>query len=204
MLMLMGFPIFAQDITSSSRVKELFGARFISMQEAGFTDSLTIPFSEDMLRIDGTAWIVPMLVDGLPQYNLIQPEYSPAQHFNENVLNLADTEKMIQLLSKLRPNFPLEGDKVIKPFEYFYMTSDTASSKHNLNYRKTISLYKDQILVVNLPENANIGELNPEYISFFVLNKNGSQVFGIEGLPDGAPQIEKQNIKILRLVLLAP
>jgi len=91
-LLLLNLTNFAQNVTTA-RAKELFGERFISAKEAGITDSINIPFPEDKIRYDGVSWLVPILVDGVPQYQLIQARYLPNIYQKYDTLNLGDAEK---------------------------------------------------------------------------------------------------------------
>lgn len=198
-LVLLSLTDFAQNITSL-QAKELFGKRFISADEAGFPDSLKIPFQENEIRYNIETWLVPILIDGVPQYRLIQARYSPNQYEKYDTLNLGDAEKVIGLLNKVRPNFPNE-DTVKTSQKYFFRTKESAPSKEGIEFRKTISYFNDKLLVVSLPSNSITGTMDPQYIMYMVENK-GRNLIGFEFLPDDAPKVTDQNITILTLVFL--
>jgi len=193
---------FAQNITSS-RAKELFGERFITAKEAGFPDSLEVPFTEDTIKYDFTSWLVPMSVKGVTQYRLIEARYAQNRDEKYDTLHLEDAEKLICLMLKVRPNFP-DQDNMKSKQKYFYRTKEPATSKNGMKFRKTISYYNDQLLVVDLPVVAIAGVIEHDYISYLIENKESGLFLGFQPLPDDAPKFTEQGITILTLVYITP
>lgn len=196
-LLLLNLTNYAQNVTNT-RAMEQYGERFIRAVEAGFPDSLEIPFSEDEIRYDHLSWLVPILVDGVPQYLMIQARYLPNTYLKNDTLNLAEAVKVIGLLSKVRPNFP-NADSVKTSQKYFFRTKESAPSKDGIVFRKAISYFNDQLLVINFPDNTISGIMDPKSITYMVENK-GRTLMGFEILPAGVPKFTDQNIWILTLV----
>ncbi|MFZ2310388.1 MAG: hypothetical protein WAW11_02490 [Patescibacteria group bacterium] len=193
---------FTQNI-SEQRAKELFGYRFISYQEAGFSNKIEIPFAEEEIKYDFRSWLIPLNIDGKPTYKLIQARYSLGPKEIGDTLSLTKAQEIIELLSRIRPSFPNE-EGTNQPFEYFFLTKDKAPIKSGMEMSKAISYNNKQMLIIDLPINAKAGIMEANYISYLVDNRHGEGVLGLTTLPNNFKTTKEQYVHILALVYLTP
>ena len=186
---------------NEKKAKEIFGYRFISSKEAGFSKKLEINLNESDVKYDQLSWLIPLSISGVLQYALIQPRYSldlvPEMY---DTLSLIEAKEAIMLLTKIRPCFPNE-EGMNKPYEYFYMTKEKSSIKSNLDFRKAISCDDKEIISVDLPENISSGVIESNMLSYLVKNEKMDNVLGFEVLPFDFGQ-KIQYVYVLRLIYL--
>jgi len=152
----------AQGITET-RAKELFGERFISAKEAGLSQKIPLLFEEKDLKYDHMSWLIPISINGLPQYKLIQARYLPNDTENNDTLTLKDAEEVIRIVYNVNRNFPNE-----EPIKFF-KTKDKGPSRNNLDYQKTIVCKKYNYEIIDIPERTSIVlKDNTNYISFLL------------------------------------
>lgn len=196
-LLLLSIQVFSQNI-SNIRAKKLFAERYICALELGLPDTLAIPFSETDLLYDYSSWLVPILINGLISYQLIRPIYYWEELTeNSDTLSLIEAESLIKDLATIRPSFPNERGSN-EDYQYFFRVKDLAPSKSGLIFRKTIVRHDDQNLIVALPTQTGAGVLQANCISYLVEN-NGSNIFGFEKLPIELPLVKERLISILTL-----
>jgi hypothetical protein len=185
---------FAQDEVTEIWATEQFGERFISAKEAGF-GNLNIPFTKSDLKYDRISWLIPIEIDGVPQYRMIQARYSPNESEKNDTLSLQDAEKVISVVNKTRRNFPNK-----EPFKFF-RTKDLSFIDGTV-YRRTIVCDTLSYSVINLPANISVvmkGKNSTSYIS----NVNG----GIEISLDFSEESRKEETKgysVMTIVSLTP
>lgn len=169
--------------------------RIILPYEVNLPDTLKNPFSEDKIRYNTEAWLVP----DTPQYLLIQAKHPSILN---DTLELEKAKELLTLLSKVRPNFP-ERSGQLKSYYYFFRTKDYAPSKLGLRFSKVIYCADGRIFEINLPLTADICDIVPGYISYLAETKKGKFIISSEATPDSFP-LKSGAAKILTLTSLKP
>lgn len=201
---------FTQNVTPI-KAKEILKDRFISLDEARIITpnlpEMEIPYSEKELLNDLGSWLVPVIIEDVPQYLLVQTNYSfsPDRRKKEigdiDTLNLAGAKQVVSVLSQLRPSFPNRTGRV-KQYEYFFRTKDFGPSKFGLTFQTTISYAGNNFLTVNLPSDMESGLINSDYIVYSVDNWKDEGKLGFEFMKKDFPRLVEQDIFILNLTYL--
>ena len=191
-------PIYCQNATPAE-AKEILGEHFIPLDEAinvllDLSPDLKIPFSVKTLKENLGSWLVPIWVNGISRYYLIQANFENEVstkkflHYNDT-LALAETKKALMLLSKLRPDFP-ERNEGERPFKYFFRTKNYSPTKQKIVYRKIVAYAHDQFLILNWPNQVEIGVVNKDCVSYLIRNNKGVEIkLGLEFMPNKHPDI---------------
>jgi len=198
MLGLLSFSGITQNITNS-RAKELFGYRYISPREAGFSDNLEIPFSEEAIKDDFSSWYLPINLNGEIKYRrLLLTDEIQIPPEKSDTLSLLEAKKVICLLAKIRPSFPNESG-INEPLKYFFRVKDERPSQSGLKFRPIIAYNNGMTLIVNLPSLAKAGVLKSNYISYLIKTNYGQDILGLAVLPNNMPPMTERFISILTL-----
>lgn len=206
-------PVSAQ--VSYAQAKETLADHFISPDEARnvYPDlplEIKIPYSLTNLENNRNAWLLPIQINSVYKYFLIQENYGP-EVSSPNWINRRDTlylstaKKALLLLNKLGKDFPNRVGANI-PYTYFFRTKDYAPEKYDMKCRKTITYANNDFLIINWPSDVEIGVINQKCIYYLAKNKRGVEVnLGKEFLPENAPLLpEQQSIYVLTLTYLKP
>ncbi|MCX6754662.1 MAG: hypothetical protein NTU81_02435 [Candidatus Nomurabacteria bacterium] len=166
-LLLLSLICFAQSVTERE-AKELFGERFISTKEAGFTEKVSIPFSRENLQHDRVSWLIPINTDGVPKYKLVQARYVPNEQKKTDTLCIKDAEEVLRIMNKACRNFPTN-----EPLRFF-KTKTHGDSREGVDFLKTIVCDFSNCKIIDIPQNAIIALANKNNISYVLEYKNGS------------------------------
>lgn len=158
---------FAQSVTEAE-AKELFGTRFVSTEEAGFTENVDIPFSRENLKDDFVSWLIPVNIDGVPQYKLVQLRYALNEHKKTDTLCIKDAEEVIRVMNKVGRDFPT--NKSMR----FFKTKTLGDSRHDMEFLKTIVCGSGKYEIIDVPKSAIIALADKKSISYVLEYKNGS------------------------------
>lgn len=179
---MLGSGPFAQNI-SKERAKEIFGNRFVPDNNVGF------PFTEQDCRCRSGTYVV--VFDG--SYHLVQARYWPNLDEANDTLSLTQTLVVLKALEKT--SFPNEGIEK-KPFRYFFRTKDSGATKGS---KKVVAYYDGTVIILDLPNMARSGVLEPNFLTYFMDDKNS---VGFAQLPKGVKIKEKYYVDILTLIYL--
>ena len=185
---------FAQDEVTEAWATEQFGERFISAKEGGF-GNLNIPFTKSDLKYDRMSWLIPIEIDGVPQYRLIQARYSPNESEKNDTLSLQDAEKVIRVVYKIGRNFPN------KETYKFFRTKDL-SFIDGAVYHRTIVCDTLSYSVINLPANVSAvmkGKNSTSYIS----DVDGGIAISLD-FSEGSKKEEVKGYSVMTIVSLTP
>jgi|GEM_PF-1816821 hypothetical protein len=199
----------AQNVTIA-QAKETLKSHFISLEEARtvFPDlplELKIPYTLRDLKNNKNSWLLPIPLDK-SRYYLIQANFEcesskPGWIRNKDTLSLVAAKKVIMLLNKARLGFPnrVYSDQ---PYKYFFRTKTATASKYWTRYKKTVTYYNGEFLIINWPNSAEFGVVNDKCLNYLVRNKRGKELqLGTENLPD-FPVVPQQSIYVLTLTYL--
>lgn len=154
--LLIYFLSFTQSV-NEALAREMFGDRFISGQEAGF-ENLLIPFTEEDLRHDHVSWLIPLEVDGLPRYELIQARYLPPKYEKYDTLSFTETVELLRVISKTKRIFP-DNEKI-----KFFLTKERSFSADNQESYLTFVGNENGYSVIDLPKNSQIASINKKVL----------------------------------------
>ncbi len=180
------------------QAKEILKSHFISQEEAkmiypDLPNNLSINFSESFLKKNSTAWLIPVKVSTKEfKYFLIRSvfEHEICLFKKIDTLDLKTAKEALSLFDKLRPDFPKKS-KVKSPFKYFFRTKTSDIN----NYHKVIACNEGCFIVIDLPNETELGVINKDSI-FYVTENNQ---IGYKKLP---PEIVKKNQTIFILNLI--
>lgn len=188
----------------------IFGKKFISLNEIinVFPNTPTesefkIPFSIQTLQDNRGSWLMPIQINGVYKYFIIslnfENEISTKKFLSANdTLSLEATKQVVKILSTLRPNF-LNRIESETPYKYFFRTKTTADTRQGISYRKILSYANDNFLIIDWPNEVELGVVNKDYISYLTRNNKGVEIkLGLAILPENHPQIDYlQSIYVL-------
>jgi len=160
---------------SEEGAKAIFGDRFISASEAGFTEKIEIPFSMEILLYDRVSWLIPINIDGTPQYRLIQARYSPNEYKKTDTLCLSEAESVIRIIQKTGRNFP--NNELYK----FFRTKTLGHPKDGIEFLETIISSLDKYMIMDVPITASVVLMGKKSISYIHEYKNGNIAINING-----------------------
>jgi hypothetical protein len=138
---------------SDAWATQQFGPRFVSAQEAGFKD-LKIPFSEAELRYDQTSWLIPLEIDGVIEYQLIQTLYSPNHYESYDTLSISEAKEVIRIINKTDRPFP-NSEKV-----RFFLTKDKVTLNREITFHLILLCNGKDWSIVSLPQNTQIASVD--------------------------------------------
>jgi len=183
-LIMLGSGAFAQNI-SKDRAKEIFGDRLVLDNTAKF------PFTEQDCRCRSGTWPVP--ISGL--YYFVQARYSPNLDEANDTLSLSQTLAVLKILEKT--GFP-DTDGKMKPFRYFFMTKDRGLTNDS---RKVVAYYEGESIILDLPNTAKSGVLEPGCLTYFIEDKDNQTFVSFAQLPKGV-KVKKQYVDILTIIFI--
>jgi hypothetical protein len=154
-LIILGLQGFAQNkhCATSVWITEKFGERFISSAEAGFGE-LIIPFTEEELQYDDISWIMPLKIDGVLQYKLIQARYSLNQYERHDTLSLKEATEVIDVMKNAGRIFP--GSNSVE----FFLTKDKIKVNEKNTFYFALACRGNEYEVISLPKNTQIVSAN--------------------------------------------
>jgi hypothetical protein len=192
-LLLFSIISFSQNITEVE-ARELLGERFITTSEAGYPDILDIPFSKENLLYDRISWLIPLNINGVLQYRLIQARYLADEYQNYDTLSLNEAEEVVRITNVSNRNFP-NADSL-----KFFRTKNQAIDRNGLDFQKTLFCFGDSYDVVNLPCNTSIVLMENKNMTYIIDDQNKTIISIDIGNNDFTDSI--QGVSVLTLVYL--
>jgi hypothetical protein len=199
---------------SQTQVKNFFGERYISPQEAkevfkNMPDSVPLQFSERQLMNDFVSWLMPVMIKGRAKYILVKPNYlTDSLLSGYDTLDMVTAGKVAYLTHHKRPNFPLRSGDVSK-FKNIFLTKENAPSKNGLKCKQTISfdVYGDHnFFVLALPVLMETGILestpNSSGIWYAIEKRNKKKNLFMEILDKDKPEINETAVRVMTLTYL--
>lgn len=158
---------FSQYVTEAE-AKKLFGTRFVSTKEAGFTEDVNIPFSRENLKDDLVSWLIPLNIDGVPQYKLVQLRYALNEHKKTDTLCVKEAEEVVRVMNKVGRDFPTNESM------RFFKTKTPGHSRNDMEFLKTVVCSLGKYEIIDVPKSAIIALANKKFISYVLEYKDGS------------------------------
>lgn len=193
-------------MATPEQAKEIMGKHFISVLEAqniypDLPNNIVIPFSVEVLKNNLNAWLVPIKSKYLLVKAHFDNEVATKNFLKQNdTLTLVSAKQVIKLIDVLRPYSWNRLNSEI-PFKYFFRTKSLSPSKQGISYRKIVAYDDNQFLIVDWPNNVEIGVVKENYISYLTRDKQGHELkLGLALLPDEHPDIKYlQSIYVLTM-----
>lgn len=198
LLIILAKPTYAQEI-STEEAKGIMQEHFISTTEAQkiypeTPNILKIPFSKETLKSNQESWLMPILTKRGYKYLLLTANFDneiATTKFQQehDTLSLAETKFAIKILSETRINF-LERANSGYSFQYFFRTKTLAPKKQGINFKKAVAYDDNQFLVLDWPNDVELGVVNKDYISYLTRNDKGQEIkLGLAFLPENHPPL---------------
>lgn len=181
--------------------KNYLKSHFIALNEAktvnqALPDSLTIKLSLEEIKQNRDAWLIPISTPNGAKYLFFKVCFEHESYFLKkfSLTDAETTKQVLQLLSKLRPNFP-ERPEAPTNANYFFITSTAANS----NFWKAICYQKNELLVINWPSEVSLGVVNEKSIYYLVKD---ARKFGETPLPKNSKLKYLDSIYILKIGII--
>jgi hypothetical protein len=190
---------------SSEQAREILQSHFIELTEVkkfypDIPDVLEVPFTKETLRKNKSAWMIPVKINSKFKYLLIRANFENEFCALKNIdtLDLKTATEFLIIIKELRPWFPDRAETDL-PFKYFFRTDDRYNQK--INYKKAISYDGKNFIIVDWPDEVELGMMNKDYISYLIRNKKGVEIqFETTPLPRDHPKTnEQQSVLVLTL-----
>lgn len=177
---------------TEAQASEILQSHFVKLVEVkdiypDLPATLEIPFSEEALKTNRSGYLVPVKMKNGFEYLFFRANFENEISMLKGVdtLDIETAKEVLMLIKRLRPWFPGRAESNL-PFKYFFRAKD-------ISKMVAVSYDGKNFIVVDWPNNVELGMMNKDYISYLTRNKNGVEIqFETTPLPANHPKVNNQ------------
>ncbi len=178
LLTLISKPLLAEGVTEE-QASNILQSHFVRLLEVkdiyqGLPEKLPINFSEEVLKRNRGAWLMPLKIDSSFEYILFRTNFEneiySLGYKQVDTIDLREAEKILAIIKRIRPWFP-GRDESATPFKYFFRTRDGDKIKNT-----AISYDGKKFITVDIPKGVELAMMDKDYISYLTRNKEGVEI----------------------------